>query len=205
MLKLIGISGKKNSGKTLAAIILKCFLNGFNLEETNTVVNVYLEGKENFKNIEEYIPEWEIRGFAEDVKNIASVLTGLDAEKFEDRAVKNAYYETWGMTGRELLQKIGGGFRKTIDEDVWIKSLFQKYDENKRWIISDVRYPNEAEYIKSHGGVVFKLLRNINSTDTHSSETSVENVLADFVIDNRNYSVNYQIMKLHKILKNIKD
>lgn len=54
------------------------------------------------------------------------------------------------------------------------------------WIITDVRFPNEAEAIRAAGGIVFKVVRPSLgvSDDEHPSETSVDLIEADHTIIN---------------------
>lgn len=53
------------------------------------------------------------------------------------------------------------------------------------WVITDVRYPNEAEAIKNLGGVLIRIDRNTGFTDNHISETALDNYDGwDYVIDN---------------------
>ena len=51
-------------------------------------------------------------------------------------------------------------------------------------IITDVRYPNEADYIKGQGGTVVRVVRGTDSTDQHSSETAMDDYPVDFTINN---------------------
>ena len=61
---------------------------------------------------------------------------------------------------RRLLQVLGTDFgRKMLGEDVWVKMLMDKLNYEDRVVISDVRFPNEAEAIKKLGGSVWRINR----------------------------------------------
>lgn len=100
-----------------------------------------------------------------------------------------AYIETIQLTPRKLLQLLGTECgRNIIHENVWINALFADYREvsytgpsvvhdmgngtsiatcdlkiipQSDWIITDVRFPNEAKAITDRGGVVWKVQRDI--------------------------------------------
>lgn len=63
--------------------------------------------------------------------------------------------DVFGMTEKDppLLQKVGS-FARDIDPDVWVKHLAKKVDETPQEliIIYDLRYQNEAAWVKSKGG-----------------------------------------------------
>lgn len=92
-------------------------------------------------------------------------------------------------TGREILQAYGEFFR-TIDHNYWVKSLFQTidYKEYKNVIITDVRYPNEANAIVDRDGFILSITRNIDNNihgKNHTSETAMDNYnKIDFNITN---------------------
>jgi hypothetical protein len=73
--------------------------------------------------------------------------------------------------------------RDQLHENVWVNALFADYNENSRWIITDVRFPNEAEAIKKHGGIVIRINRDVD-TNNHLSETALDDYEFDYVIDN---------------------
>lgn len=53
------------------------------------------------------------------------------------------------------------------------------------WIITDVRYPNEAKAIKDRGGILIRINRNTGFNDNHISETALDNYDGwDYIIDN---------------------
>ena len=119
---IIGISGRIGSGKdTVGEIIQKLCL-------TN-------KG-----------PEFEIKKFAGKLKQTASLLTGIDIEKFEDQEFKKLNMssdwdhelvgEDWvdlkpvlvPMTYREFLQRLGTeAMRDGLHTNVWINALFADY------------------------------------------------------------------------------
>lgn len=67
-----------------------------------------------------------------------------------------------GMTEKDgpLLQRVGGAFRDK-DPEVWIRALYYRLNEERPSyaFISDVRHTNEAEFVKSLGGVLIRVSR----------------------------------------------
>lgn len=51
-------------------------------------------------------------------------------------------------------------------------------------VVTDVRFPNEAEAIQREGGIVIRVLRPGMGGDAHASETSVDLINPNFVIIN---------------------
>lgn len=107
---------------------------------------------------------------------------------------------------RRLLQTVGQEARQEHGADIWIRTLaawIRLHAERgiQRFIITDVRYPNEIEWVKSQGGKVFLIwapqrhldgLRQecqgdqalMDSISSHSSEQSNAPELFTAVINN---------------------
>lgn len=149
---LIGITGKLNVGKDQFAQYLA----------------------EEFRD-RGYKPE--IKKFAGKLKAIASLLTGIPAEKWEDRAFKESSLgPEWDhMSVRSFLQKLGTeAVRDGLYKNAWVNALFADFKEDSCWIVSDMRFPNEMEAIIHHGGICVRVLRETGNTDTHPSETALD-------------------------------
>lgn len=122
---------------------------------------------------------------------------------------------------REFLQKLGtDAIRNNIHSNTWINALFADYKEkfignitrkdsieNKdnykypSWIITDVRFPNEAEAIIARNGTLIRVNReNNNIKDIHPFETALDNFgLFTYKIDN-NGTIEELIEKVKEIL-----
>ena len=175
MSNLIGISGKIGSGKDTAAEIIQHLTNPMGLD----------------------MFPYEVKKFAGKLKTIASILTGIPVEKFEDQEFKKQYLgEDWNyqidkfnpiqkMTVRELLQKLGtDALRDGLHTNVWVNALLADYNENSNWLVTDTRFPNEAKAIKDLGGVVLRIERSTCQLGTHPSETALDDYTFDYVINN---------------------
>ncbi len=162
---LLGISGKIGSGKdTLADEVV--------FYDSNRI---------------------EKRAFATKLKQITAILTG---EKYEDMFTqegKNIYLEDWKMTVGEFQQKMGTeGMRYGVHPEGWILALFSDYQFSSDWIISDLRFVNEAQAIKDRGGFLIRLngdpakIRENSTRDlTHPSETGLDDWTDwDMIIEN---------------------
>lgn len=155
---IIGISGKKGSGKDTIAKIIILLRAGFN----PYTIERHLKNPENEKFV--FTTNTFIKRFADPVKQIASILLDCDPKDFESEEFKNKklskrfwYYEKkisgskipysergrkllgidagWGSeanlikpTAREYLQKIGTEFGRILHPDLWVNHLYQNHD-----------------------------------------------------------------------------
>jgi hypothetical protein len=190
-------------------------------------------------------PVFEQKSFAGKLKQIASLLTGIPVEKFEDQEFKKTLLSPeWGtihtnplnsipvfedvrflhmMSVRELLQKLGTeAMRDGLHENVWVNALFADYKSKRellqadgtwiesdtgevdfavsikypKWIITDMRFPNEMDAIKERGGITIRVVRPHGYTNPHTgvykemplsyhpSETALDEATFDYEIIN---------------------
>lgn len=98
------------------------------------------------------------------LKHIAGELTGVPAELFSNREFKHeSLGERWGnLSARQFLIDLGVALRNHLHADVWVNALathcMEKYPNNSI-VISDVRFANEAQWIRDNGGVVVNVER----------------------------------------------
>jgi len=90
--------------------------------------------------------------------------------------------ETWGWerikTGdpavREFLQRLGVAARDHLGANIWVDAAMMQMEPGGRYVISDVRFPNEAERILAEGGVVYRIDRpGIGPANGHISELAL--------------------------------
>lgn len=76
---------------------------------------------------------------------------------------------------RRLMQTMGTELaRETWSQDFWVDLLLRGYG-GERWVISDVRFPNEADAIKARGGQVWRVDRpGFGPVNDHGSETALD-------------------------------
>jgi hypothetical protein len=92
-------------------------------------------------------------------------------------------------TSREIMQNYGQ-FYRTIDYNFWVKHLFNIIEQNdyKNVIITDIRYPNEAQPIVDRDGYIVRMIREDKTeihNQYHSSEISMDSYdKIDFIIQN---------------------
>jgi len=222
---LIGLSGYAGSGKTTTAEII---------QYVTAWPNSANKTGENSRSLNSFkmdvgmglLPDWEIKGFSFKLKQIASILTGIPAWKFEDSEFKktilseewsydkalhrddmlqmNKYWETVLMSVREFLQVLGtDAIRDQLHPNAWVNALFADYNEECKWVIGDCRFPNEAKVIKKRGGIIVRVQKGENvelNRELHSSETSLDNWEFDYILDNSG-SVDDLIVEVKKMLK----
>lgn len=169
--RIIGISGKKGHGKdTVADAMVK-------MHRTGIIIS-----------------------FASSLKNAVASIFAIDSDHMSDAKAKETVNETLGVTPRRLLQYFGTDvMRNAFGDNIWIISLcLAALDIDLRWrdtwrdgdavtiIIPDVRFPNEAEFVRSYGGTLIRVdaSTRVPSTDTHISETALDDYAFPVVIDN---------------------
>jgi hypothetical protein len=105
---------------------------------------------------------FEIRKFADKLKDIVCMLIGCKRYELEQQKFKQMKLgpEWGGITVREMLQRIGTDlFRKGLSENTWVNATFADVKPDSMWIISDMRFPNEFDKIKTMGGITIKVVR----------------------------------------------
>lgn len=113
------------------------------------------------------------------------------------------------LTFRALLQWWGTEFRRAEDPDYWVKRCMAKCDDpHQLYVISDVRFENEAKGIIYSGGELIKVIRphgiNISGMG-HASETSLDNWEEwDFILTNDGTKEEYEEL-CRRCLKEILD
>lgn len=152
--------------------------------------------------------DWEVKKFADKLKEVASILTNVPVEKFEDQAFKNSDmpeewdyirqmtecdgdegvdgYAVMPMSYRLFLQKLGTeAIREGLHMDTWINALMSSYhEERSKWIITDLRFPNELDCILAHGGITVRVTRPSTIPPVHDSETALDKQKFDYYINN---------------------
>jgi hypothetical protein len=90
-----------------------------------------------------------------------------------------------GITPRHLMQTVGTEWgRRMIHADLWLRACLARLPAEGA-VISDVRFPNEAEAITNAGGAVIRISRpGAGEGDSHASETPLPNYLVTFELAN---------------------
>jgi len=96
----------------------------------------------------------------------------------EHREVQDRPGQT-ALTVRRILQWWGTEYRRAQDPDYWTKAWSRKvgqFDlENVHVLIDDVRFMNELNVIRAHGGLIVKIERpGFDGANNHASETSLD-------------------------------
>jgi len=169
---LIGICGLANSGKDLLA-------------EGIAATDVYA-----------------IHHLADPIKAAINAIFGFGPAHWEDRVwkEKEISFLKKKISPRYLAQTLGTEWGRSIDRDLWLKLAKRKYEKitisapmkqgrimGMGMIIPDVRFENEAAWIKSEGGLMLEVIRPGQkeiSESSHASEQGINSVYIDAVITN---------------------
>lgn len=104
--------------------------------------------------------------------------------------------KTW--FSRTMLQLIGTNLiREQINPDFWIDKMKEQINtcviDADTIIIDDVRFKNEAEFIRNEKGILIRIRRpSLISNDSHRSENEQEEIDANFTIINDNTLLEYK-------------
>jgi len=220
-MKVIGISGKMGCGKNyIAEKIIGQLLNdlGYNIS--------FLAFADLLK--------YEIGSRIENINNIEEIQNKMDKNYYnlfveKDSNTRNILQKYGTENGREAKNKKIEDITLYYDENIWIKGLYlmmkniyeKVYNKQKHiFIITDVRFINEADFIKSLNGKIIRvnaINRNINRINqevqkylithqdnkenidinniknklsSHKSETELDNYNFDFILNNDSDYIN---------------
>lgn len=136
---IIGISGKIGSGKDTIAKMIK-FITLINFNEFNKLRTEHNEKIDLFQFYIDRADEivkgsnWEIKRYADKVKDVICILIGCTREQLEDQKFKNKKLgKEWTINGyiltpRDLLQLVGTDCgRNVIHPDIWVNATMKDY------------------------------------------------------------------------------
>lgn len=159
---MIGLTGRARTGKTTAA---------------EHLTGTYL--------LEHY-------AFADPLRDGLMAIFNLDPTDFEgDR--KEQPLAWLDHSPRQLMQSMGTEWaRNTVHPDVWVKLAEQNLDYMTKslgavtgFVVSDVRFDNEADFIRRSGGTIIHIWRaDAQSVNPHTSEKGIEGNVNDLLVAN---------------------
>ena len=157
---LIGITGEIGSGKSTVARILSGLTDSY------------------------------IGHFAEPGKRACKVIFGLSEDDVSTQEGKSTFNEAWGMTNRDLLRvTLTDALKPFFGADMWVKrqELALKDKEFPRCIFADVRFPEEARWVREHG-ILIHVEREDNpyrvQMSEHASDAGVPFLKGDWKVIN---------------------
>lgn len=139
--------------------------------------------------------------FADALKDAVSTVFGWDRDILEgdtnaSRAFRERVDPWWSykfgfeVTPRLILQRMGTeACRHGIADNIWIAALEKRIQGMQNVVVSDVRFPNEIDFIRSAQGIIVRVDRGPQPTKDelskmHISETAWNNTVPDIIIDN---------------------
>jgi len=186
---LISLTAKAGSGKDLVASIIQYLTS--DIDKHNITFSQW-DGNTAW-SVGEY--KWQIKKWAGPLRKVASILLGMDEQYLYTTEFKESILpDYWDQhiehisiptSGRLFLQLLGtDAIRMGLHTDAWINSLMAEYKSPKmseynpsKWVVSDTRFENELQAIKDRNGICIKIVRpSLVSTDSHSSETSLDHI-----------------------------
>ena len=126
--------------------------------------------------------------FAQPVKAMCKAL-GIDPDDPYWEANKTKPIPLFGgRSYRQIMQNLGTEWgRQFLGEDVWVRfaDQIQKTMPDQTMLISDVRYDNEAAFVKSNGGLIIEIQSPISQeVHSHRSEAGIDARFIDFTVIN---------------------
>lgn len=129
--------------------------------------------------------------FADKVYEMAAAIDPLIASEIYLSEAVSAFGKEYVKQNfpeyRRFLQRLGTeGVRETLGDSTWIDAALTNLDPDCNYVITDVRFLNEAAAIRDRGGVIWRVTRPDlpDDGDTHASEVELEQIVAERVITN---------------------
>lgn len=155
-MELIGLSGYARSGKDEAAKVL--------VEEFGFTRVAFADKLRDFLYALNPVVSWKSDTWVY-VQDVIDVY-GWDGYKSS----------IYGDEIRRLLQRLGTeAGRQTLRDTIWIDAALTGLPEDAKVVVTDCRFPNEAQAIKDRSGSVWRVKRrDVGPANAHPSETSLD-------------------------------
>ena len=134
---------------------------------------------------------------------------GITDAWMQDRQLKEAVIPALGVSYRHMAQTLGTEWGRSLHTDFWTRTAGAYIDDanqqpgtfNASFVVSDVRFANEAQWVRERGGVIWRVERSAAvPVRAHASEAEIYHIHADAVVDN-NGSIDALQLQVSQLLK----
>lgn len=161
------------------------------------------------KHIVTYFPkDFRTIAFADAIRAMLKAGFPVLTDAHFERPLKNEpLAEFGGKSPRDLMQPLGTEWGRNLFDSIWIQriapTVLDFIGAGSNVIITDVRFENEAEWIRKNGGVVVHIQRPEGTeTHTHKSEAGIKFVKGDKRILN-DQTLGHLLMAAEKLAKEV--
>lgn len=144
-------------------------------------------GKDTFATmLHHHFPTYTRYAFANPLKMATEFMFGWPRAMLEDRDLKEQVDPKWGFSPRRAMQLLGTEFGRTLRQDLWLHFAQLKLDESEGMIVTDVRFENEAAWVRERGILihVYRPDNNLAIDGSHASEAGVTQEPNDYLVMN---------------------
>jgi hypothetical protein len=132
------------------------------------------------RHIRKIAPWYELRRLAQPVKDCIKALYSWD-ERHTEGELKEVFDPVVGKSPRQAMIQIAERVKKESGPDFFIKSLLNSWGGGFI-VIPDVRFQNECDLIRKHGGVLIKIER--KESTKFSWEDNIDMILTEYTLHN---------------------
>lgn len=181
-MQLIGLSGYARSGKDEAAKVLieefgfKRIAFADKLRDFLYALNPLVIGDPDQHEVTDYSGK-VIKRFYDEIR-LREVIDSFGWDGYKETQ--------YAAEIRGLLQRLGTeAGRNTLWDSIWIDAALHGLDESGKYVITDARFPNEADAIRERDGVLVRITRSgVGPANSHPSETSLDDYDFQWYISN---------------------
>ena len=127
--------------------------------------------------------------FADKIREMLYYLNPLVKDGFRLQGVVDAY--GWNQAKvlfpevRKSLQELGVSARTHLGKDVWVHAILDQIIDEKNYVITDVRFENEAVMIQEAQGQLWRIKRlGVGAINAHVSESELDGYKVDKILSN---------------------
>jgi hypothetical protein len=146
-------------------------------------------GKDTLAGMLIGLHKYDNRAFADPIRKLLYEMNPLVKDEYRVKGIVDAY--GWDKAKvdfpelRTLLQTLGVGARTVFNDQFWVSQGLAGLSAGDKIVITDVRFPNEADAIKDLGGQIWRVKRlGIGAVNEHVSETAMEGYKVDQIFVN---------------------
>lgn len=122
---------------------------------------------------------------ASPIKKVCNELHYWD-DRHANGELKEVVDPFWGYSPRHAYQTMGTELARNLwREDFWLKRAEMVYQKEGSLIITDIRFQNEADFIRSNGGQIIHIVRDgAEKVLNHASEAGIDKHKEDVILYN---------------------